>query len=235
MSQTYLRGTGTTTHRVDLPCDATGLGTPPAEVHIKLFPSGDQWTLMAHTQAGKLDGVAKWLRQHTPVLEIRMAPGLAPKMLRARLPAPPPAWSAAAAHVRVQYLELAPDGHASWFIEGTREAVQGWLASMDGSPALEGAVRCRPVAATLGDAHITRRQFQVLSVAVALGYYEVPHCLDLRTLATRVGISLGSVSELLRRGEAAVITNYVDSNVLRWPTVRGEPTPPRTLESLVTR
>jgi hypothetical protein len=44
-----------------------------------------------------------------------------------------------------------------------------------------------------------------------MGYYDIPHNLDLRTLAATMGISLGSVSELLRRGESAVIMNYVDS------------------------
>jgi hypothetical protein len=230
MSQTYLRGTGTTTHRVDLPCDATGLGTPPFEVHLKMFPAGEQWTLVAHAQAGKLERVAKWLRLRLPVEEMRMAPGLAPKVLRARVAAPPPAWATAASFTSVQYLELAPDGHASWFVDGSREQVQAWLASIEP----DAVIRCRPVATTPGDAHITRRQFQVLSVAVALGYYEVPHCLDLRTLASRVGISLGSVSELLRRGEAAVITNYVDSSVLKSPALADETTP-RLVENLLAK
>jgi hypothetical protein len=50
-----------------------------------------------------------------------------------------------------------------------------------------------------------------------MGYYEIPHRIDLRALAKATGVSLGSVSELLRRAEGAILTHYVDSNLMGWP------------------
>jgi predicted DNA binding protein len=64
---------------------------------------------------------------------------------------------------------------------------------------------------------ISRRQFEALSTAVAMGYYEIPHRIDLRALAKTTGVSLGSISELLRRAEATILTHYVDSNLMGWP------------------
>ena len=34
---------------------------------------------------------------------------------------------------------------------------------------------------------------------------------DLRTLAKRLDLSLGATSELMRRGEATIISSYIDS------------------------
>ncbi|MFA5944017.1 MAG: helix-turn-helix domain-containing protein, partial [Candidatus Thermoplasmatota archaeon] len=78
-------------------------------------------------------------------------------------------------------------------------------------------IRCRPVLGGVGTMAISRRQFEALSTAVAMGYYEIPHRIDLRALAKTTGVSLGSISELLRRAEATILTHYVDSNLMGWP------------------
>jgi hypothetical protein len=69
---------------------------------------------------------------------------------------------------------------------------------------------------------------------VQMGYYDIPHRLDLRQLAKQTGISLGSLSELLRRAEAAILTHYVDSSLLGWP-LAGEspPNPFKPIENLL--
>src|SRR6185369_14839445 len=103
---------------------------------------------------------------------------------------------------------------------GVRERIIDMIRQLDLVPhgfTLPSDVRCRPVLDGGMEAPLSRRQFEALSSAVALGYYEIPHRLDLRDLAARTGISLGSVSELLRRAEGLVLTRYVDANLMRWP------------------
>ncbi|HUR61204.1 MAG TPA: helix-turn-helix domain-containing protein [Candidatus Thermoplasmatota archaeon] len=241
MSHTSLRGTAANTHRIDLPGDKTGFTTPPVDVHIKFLPppadSPGPWTLLAHAAAGKPDILARWLRPHPGILDVQVAPGIAPKLLRAKVAAPPPAWMQVASFVKVHHLDLGPDGHASWFVEGVRDQVWALVQMLEGptDPRGQSDVRCRPVHGGRADAPISRRQFETLSVAVALGYYEIPHRIDLRTLASRTGVSLGSASELLRRAEAAVLTHYVDSSLMGWPGLADEQPvyPFRSVENIV--
>src|SRR5688572_4931893 len=216
-------------HRIDVPCESAGFTPPPFDVHIKLLPSAvdDGWTLVAHAAAGKADVLATWLKAHPGMGLAKAAPGLAPKLLRARTPTVPPAWANVGAFVKIHHLDLAPDGSASWFVEGTRERVWALVRHLEvgASKALLAAaadVRCRPVNAGGTHSPISRRQFEALSSAVALGYYEIPHRLDLRALALRSGISLGAVSELLRRAEGAVLTQYVDTRLMHWPAAASE-------------
>lgn len=169
--------------------------------------------------------LATWLRPHPGIEEVRAAPGIAPKLLRAKAETLPPEWATVASFVKVHHLDLAPDGSASWFIEGARDRILALVQHLDGTsvaPLAFNGIRCRPVQGDLGEAPLSRRQFEALSSAVALGYYEIPHRLDLRALALRTGISLGSVSELLRRAEGSVLTHYVDTILMRWPAQAGE-------------
>ncbi|MHB1262584.1 MAG: helix-turn-helix domain-containing protein [Thermoplasmatota archaeon] len=225
MTQTYLKGTLPTVHRIDLPCERTGFTTPPFDVHLKFLPSpanGGGWTLLAHAAAGKPDILSRWLGQHPGIEQVRVAPGLAPKLFRASAAVLPAEWARVASFVKVHHLDLSADGQAAWFIEGVRDQVSGLVQELDvGRPAGPGKpqaeIRCRPVLGPSSATPISRRQFEALSTAVAMGYYEIPHRIDLRALAAATGVSLGSVSELLRRAEAAILTHYVDSNLMGWP------------------
>jgi hypothetical protein len=225
LTQTVLKAGGATAHRIDLPCEQTGFSTPPFDVHIKFLPSGEGWTLLAHAAAGKPDLLARWLRHHPGFEEVHAAPGLAPKVLRAKTSSLPAAWATVASYAKVHHLDLSPDGHASWFVEGVRDRVWALVQCLESTPDPPLAareVRWRPVHAGRSDAPISRRQFETLATAVALGYYEIPHRIDLRTLATRTSVSLASASELLRRAEGAVLTHYVDSSLLGWPALADE-------------
>lgn len=206
-----------TVHRIDLPCEKAGFSTPPFDVHIKFLPTGDGWTLLAHAAAGKPDRLASWLRTHAGIDHVRVPPGIAPKMLRAMATALPSAWAKVASYAKVHHLDLGPDGSASWYVEGPREQVHALVEELGltAQPNLGSDVRCRPVQGADVVASLSRRQFETLSSAVALGYYDIPHRIDLRELAARAGISLGSVSELLRRAEASVLTQYVDAHRMR--------------------
>jgi hypothetical protein len=223
VSQTYLKGTIATVHRIDLPCEQTGFTKPPFDVHLKFLPSpadGGSWTLLAHAAAGKPDILARWLGQHAGIEQVRVAPGIAPKLFRATAPILPPAWAAVAAFAKVHHLDLGADGRAAWFIEGVRDQVWALVQHLESARptpiTTSSEVRCRPVQSEARST-ISRRQFEALTTAVAMGYYEIPHRIDLRTLAATTGVSLGSVSELLRRAEGTILTAYVDANLMGWP------------------
>lgn len=223
VTQTYLKGILAAVHRIDLPCAQTGFTTPPYDVHLKFLPSpatSEGWTLLAHAAAGKPDALARWLNPHPLITDVRVAPGIAPKMLRAHATALPPEWATVASFAKVHHLNLAPDGNAAWFVEGTSGQVSALvrhLESTSKAPLGANEVRCRPVMGSDRGVPITRRQSEALATAVSLGYYELPHRLDLRALAARTGLSLGSLSELLRRAEGAILTHYIDASLIGWP------------------
>lgn len=239
MAQTSAKSLSTA-FRIDIPCERTGFSTPPFDVHIKFLPADGAWTLVAHAAAGKPDALARWLRPHIGIDRVRVAPGIAPTVLRARAPALPKEWAAVASLVTVHHLDLGTDGSASWFVDGTRERIQELVHSLGLSPGPGwGAreVRGRPVYDLPSDSPISRRQFEALASAVALGYYEIPHRVDLRAIALLSGISLGSLSELLRRAETAVLTQYVDAHLMKWPDIAAEVviSPLRPVRPLVLR
>ena len=239
MAQKYLKGPMPTVHRIDLPCDQTGFKCPPPhDVHIKFLPNLPPlqgWTLLAHAAAGKPEALARWLADQG-FQDVRVEPGLAPKLLRASVRELPPIWAEAAAFAKVHHLDLAADGHASWFVEGAKADILAFVEDLEGKqkvPLAATEVRCRPVSVRRR-APITRRQFEALASAVAMGYYDSPHRIDLRSLAAQAGVSLGSLSELLRRAEAAVLTHYVDASLMGWPvSATDRPNPFQPVESLL--
>ena len=240
MARTYLKGSHPTVHRIDLPCDETGfLCPPPHDVHIKFLPNLPPlrgWTLLAHATAGKPEALARWLAGHPGITDVRVEPGLAPKLLRATAAELPARWAAAASFAKVHHLDLSVDGHASWFVEGAKADIVAFLADLETRqkvPLAATEVRCRPVHERRR-APVSRRQFEALSQAVAMGYYDIPHRIDLRALAAQSGVSLGSLSELLRRAEAAVLTHYIDSSLMGWPVSSQEtPNPFQPVEDLL--
>lgn len=230
MTQKTVPGLAPAVYRIDLGCEQTGFSCPPFDVHLKFLPNGAPlrgWTLLAHAAAGTATALAPWLAGHPGIQDVRAEPGLAPKLLRATVKELPPLWAAAASFARIHHLDLSVDGHASWFIEGARPAILAFIADLERRQVKLGAteVRCRPVSERQR-APISRRQFEALSTAVAMGYYDIPHRLDLRALAVQTGVSLGSLSELLRRAEAAVLTHYVDAALMGWPASAEEPPNP---------
>lgn len=190
-----------------MPCAAAGFApAPPCRVHIKFIPRGQRWTLLALTDPGFPPKVARWLEPFGPSA-IDIAPGIAPKVLRATFEQLPEPWQRMLSAVVVHYVQLTPQGAASIFVEDSPEKVERFVSSIQGRTP---GVRERRT--QLGSrVMLTARQLEVLSLAVALGYYETPHKLSLRTLASKLGLSVGAVSELLRRGETLIITNYIDS------------------------
>jgi hypothetical protein len=161
---------------------------------------------MVRTAPNKATAVAKWL-QEAKAGQVTVAPGLAPRVVRADFDTLLPAWQSLLSSLRIHHLGITPEGVASAFVEGTVEQVDTLLEALQRE---QPGVRCRATILEPQAPKLTRRQIDALCTAVAMGYYDIPHNLDLRTLAATMGISLGSVSELLRRGESAVIMNFVD-------------------------
>lgn len=57
-------------------------------------------------------------------------------------------------------------------------------------------------------AELTARQEQIVKMALEMGYFEFPKKIRLEELSRRLGISAGTLSEILRRAEKHVLTLY---------------------------
>lgn len=206
--------------RIDVSADVLGFDAPPCAVQIKFLTLGAKgWTLVALAPPAKPPKVARWLERYSPSA-IHIAPGLSPKVLRANFDTVPPRWDAFLGAVVVHYLQLAPDGSASLFIEDTPKKVDRFLAKVQVN---DEDARSRKTLAGPDRVDLTNRQLELMSLAVALGYYEIPHQVTLRGLAKKVGLSVGAVSELLRRGEALIVQEYIDTMAqTRWDSAAAD-------------
>ena len=55
---------------------------------------------------------------------------------------------------------------------------------------------------------LTARQEQIVKIALEMGYFEFPKKIKLEDLSKRLGISPGTLSEILRRAEKHILTLY---------------------------
>lgn len=55
---------------------------------------------------------------------------------------------------------------------------------------------------------LTKRQEQIVKFALEMGYFEFPKKIRLEELSERLGISAGTLSEILRRAEKNILTHY---------------------------
>ncbi|MDH2902142.1 MAG: helix-turn-helix domain-containing protein [archaeon] len=55
---------------------------------------------------------------------------------------------------------------------------------------------------------LTARQEQIVKMALEMGYFEFPKKIRLEELSSRLGISAGTLSEILRRAEKNILTRY---------------------------
>lgn len=58
---------------------------------------------------------------------------------------------------------------------------------------------------------LTDRQFEAVETAVRMGYYAVPRGVTLASVASELGVSSGTASELLRRAESHLMTRVVNA------------------------
>ncbi len=57
---------------------------------------------------------------------------------------------------------------------------------------------------------VTSRQEEITRVAYDLGYFDYPKRVNLEELATKLGLSLGTLSEILRRAEKNILADYFE-------------------------
>lgn len=193
--------------RVDLRCELIGFAAPPHIVRIKFLPVANGWTLVSLSPAGAAPAVARWLESMGPT-SIRVAGGIAPKVMSAHFERLPGYCDELVTRMQLRALVLTPDGTASLFLAGPPHKVDRFVAHQQLADANVRARDIRPAPEAL---ELTRRQVKVLSLAVALGYYEVPHKLTLRDLGEKLGLSAGTVAGTLRGAEGAVISAYIDA------------------------
>ncbi len=64
---------------------------------------------------------------------------------------------------------------------------------------------------TVPKREVTSRQEEIVRVALDLGYFEFPKRIKLEELAEKLGLSAGTLSEILRRAEKHIISKYFES------------------------
>lgn len=202
--------------RIDLSCERLGFEPPPpVPVSIKLIEIRGQWSLYALFAPGEAPAIKRWLDLWNSDA-IETAPGIYPRVIRARFELLPPRWEWVRSGSGMWLVSLVPQGNATLVLMGERYGVPRLKEVVPAPTAMKvpiGSQNQNPA----GRVRLTPKQQEVLSLAVTFGYYEVPHRIDLRALARKLGRSLASVSSLLRRAEAQVLTNYVtDALVSEW-------------------
>lgn len=74
------------------------------------------------------------------------------------------------------------------------------------------SVDLRRLAPVRGGSLLTRRQAQVLRLALDQGYFEFPKKVGIEDLAGRLGVAKSTVAETLHRAERKVLRSYVDEH-----------------------
>ncbi len=196
--------------RFDVSCRTLGFDAPPVAVQLRFLGVGSQWSLVALFPAGADRMVIPWLAAHGvhPVA----APGLAPRTVRCDLGDLPQRWATWVTAAKVLQVDLAATGLATLYVRGLPMEVARLVATLDHDRVApgEGVQMERSVS----DAALTPRQAEVLRNALAMGYFEVPHRVDLRRLGKSMHLSVSAVSQLLRRAQAQVVRSYVDKDAL---------------------
>lgn len=208
-----------TIRRLELSCATLGFAPPPVPLNLKFVQGVNYWTVLVRGPEGRFGQISRWIEQYRPS-SVRTSFDQSSKLVRATFTVLPRAWEKLVLAFQVHDLQLTPMGHATLSIQGVHDGVDAFtmlaeLESRSRTGILADRTRVRPL--------LTPRQHEALCTAVALGYYKIPRPLNLRGLAQRMSISPGALSELLRRAEAHVIRQYVDSQP---PTVTPGPTPP---------
>ncbi len=193
-------------YRIDISCAVLGIEAPPCPITGWVVRTNALWSVLAQTPAGRAAHVARWVTTFAPA-QVYIEQGLAPTSLWIRFEEPFQVLNRLLDGLVVKRLEMTPAGTATAFISGPPDRA-GRLATMvsQASPQLtmREAIQVAP------EAPLTRRQREALSLAVALGYYEVPRRANLHEVAERMGMSAGAASELLRRGERILIGGFFD-------------------------
>ncbi|MGQ0796556.1 MAG: helix-turn-helix domain-containing protein [Methanobacteriota archaeon] len=98
------------------------------------------------------------------------------------------------------------DGGLEWHILASKRAsVNAFVATLTQRGIEVELVGIRSAGA---QGELTDRQQRVLDIAYRLGYYELPKKINLSNLASKLGVSKSTLSEMLRIGEAKILHTY---------------------------
>jgi len=102
-------------------------------------------------------------------------------------------------------------GRAQWTILGNDDSFRELLKALDAKK-IPVEVNLRR---NLKDSELlTARQEQILSIAFERGYFEFPKKIGLDELATQTGIKASTLSEILRRGQKKILSEYLSRRSL---------------------
>lgn len=100
------------------------------------------------------------------------------------------------------------DGRVRWrLISGKEGSLQALVEELRGVGC---EVEVERVGAMRDESVLTKRQEEVLALALKEGYYETPKRIHLSELAKRLKIAPSSLGEVLKRAEKAVIEQHLD-------------------------
>lgn len=199
--------------RLDLPAEKIGFNhLPPCRLQLKFFQAKGRWSAYLLFSSEKLRQVEEWIESYNP-RDVHIGPGIGPRVIRVEFDTLPDELAFLLNTVRVQNISLHPQSVASVILSDTQSTINAFVKTINTSAKVsEHEVRIRESTNRTPPmpVNVTPRQTEALSLAVALGYYEVPHRVGLREIAVKMDMSLGALSGLLRRAESSVLHSYVD-------------------------
>lgn len=202
--------------RIELSARALGFLAPPVGVLLRpqdLKPDG--WSVIAFTWPGKTFMVAQWLSHWEPK-NVEHGEGLTPKSLRATFNRMADPWREVLQGPCVDHLVFTPQGTLSLMVKDEPSKVHGFVESLKAGSGVVQSPRVRDYQGDMKTERVlTPRQLEAMVFAVAYGYYDMPRRMGLRVLADRMGLSLGAMAELMRRGESQLAQAHVDSITAR--------------------
>ncbi|WP_135827872.1 helix-turn-helix domain-containing protein [Halorussus halobius] len=101
------------------------------------------------------------------------------------------------------------DGSVRFTFVGTRDALGSLLERLDATGGYS-LVGVDDYGGPAGSSRLTDRQREAVSVAVDVGYYDVPRTATMAEVASGLGCSESTASELVRKGQAAIVRAQVD-------------------------
>jgi len=103
---------------------------------------------------------------------------------------------------------LNQDGTINWLMLGNKTSIKTLLDNLEKQSI---PYTLRKIERAKTPNLLTRRQEEVLLLAYNLGYFDQPRRIDLHSLASMLDLSPATLSELLRRAQKKVITEYLKS------------------------
>jgi lambda repressor-like predicted transcriptional regulator len=204
--------------RIDVSSPPEDLLFPECPLRVAFIRLEESWQIDVSFRGGQGKPAMSWV-ERIGATSIVLEQGIAPRHLTARLHDLPASFARLFEGIDLDHLELHPAGVVSLFVRGK--------LGPDVRGGMEGRDRQRTVNVQREQSRITRRQLETISVAASVGYYDVPRATNLRALAKKLAISPGTLSEVLRRGEAHIVTEFLDLHGARlWDRVRTQTAQP---------